>query len=192
MSSRIELIVGLGNPGARYESTRHNAGFWLVDRLATDFKAQLRSEAKFRAELCRSTVAMHEVWLAKPTGFMNCSGESVGAIARFYKIPVENILVAHDELDLPPGTARLKHGGGHGGHNGLRDIVDHLGSNEFVRLRLGIGHPGRADLVTDYVLSAPSRSDRTLIDDAISAALPVIPLLLNGELQKAMNRLHAG
>jgi PTH1 family peptidyl-tRNA hydrolase len=190
MSSRVELLVGLGNPGARYDGTRHNAGFWLLDRLAADAGAGLRAEPKFRADVGKMQLAGHDAWLARPTGFMNCSGEAVGAIARFYKIPVENILVAHDELDLPPGTARLKRGGGHGGHNGLRDIIDHLGGNEFVRLRIGIGHPGRADLVTDYVLGAPSRDDGQLIDEAITAALPVMPLLLAGEFEKAMHRLH--
>ncbi len=190
MSSRIELVVGLGNPGARYQGTRHNAGFWLLDRLAADVRAELRAEAKFRADVCKTPITGHDVWFARPTGFMNCSGEAVGAIARFYKIPVENILIAHDELDLPPGTARLKRGGGHGGHNGLRDIIDHLGGNDFVRLRIGIGHPGSADLVTDYVLGPPSGDDRKGIDDAITAALPVMPLLFGGELQKAMHRLH--
>lgn len=190
MSPRIELVVGLGNPGARYEATRHNAGFWLVDRLAADARVALRAEARFRADVGKLSLAGQDVWLVKPTGFMNCSGASVGAMARFYKIPIGNILVAHDELDLPPGTVRLKRDGGHGGHNGLRDIIDHLGGNDFVRLRIGIGHPGRADLVTDYVLGPPSAGDRSGIDDAIAAALPLMPLLLGGELQKAMHRLH--
>ena len=191
LSSSIELVVGLGNPGARYQGTRHNAGFWFLDALAADCKATLRVETKFRAELGRAIIDGRECWLAKPTGFMNCSGETVGAIARFYKIPAASIVVVHDELDLPPGTARLKQGGGHGGHNGLRDIVDHHGGNDFIRLRIGIGHPGSADLVTDYVLSAPSHDDRQNIMAAVNDALGIMPVLLNGELQKAMHALHS-
>ena len=191
MSSGIDLIAGLGNPGARYEGTRHNAGFWYVDALAGVYRAEFRLEAKFQAWVCRTNIADRDCWLVKPNGYMNRSGTAVAALARFYKLPVESILIAHDELDLPPGTARLKQGGGHGGHNGLRDIVDRLGSNAFARLRIGIGHPGSADLVTDYVLDNPGRDDRQQIVTAIDNAVGVAPLLVNGDMQKAMNELHS-
>jgi PTH1 family peptidyl-tRNA hydrolase len=185
----VRLIAGLGNPGPRYEDTRHNAGFWLVDALAREAGAHLRPESRFFGETCRIVGAEGECWLLKPATFMNHSGQAVAGLARFYKVPVAEILVVHDDLDLPPGTARLKQGGGHGGHNGLRDITAHLGA-DFLRLRLGIGHPGAAREVVDYVLDRPSRADEEAIRAAIDDALQVVPLVRAGELQKAMNRLH--
>ncbi len=187
----IGLIAGLGNPGADYAATRHNAGFWFVDALAAAHGASLRAEAKFHGELGRAAVGGHDVWLLKPTTFMNHSGQAVAAVARYYKLAPEQILVAHDDLDLPVGTARLKRGGGHGGHNGLRDVINHLGSRDFLRLRLGIHHPGDSKAVVDYVLGRPSAADREAIEDAIARALDVMPLVVSGDLERAMNRLHS-
>lgn len=191
MSSRIELIVGLGNPGQKYERTRHNAGFWFIDELVRRTGATLKLENRFHGELCKTRIDGEEVWLLKPLTFMNRSGQSVGALARFYKIPPENILVAHDELDLPPGTIRLKKGGGHGGHNGLRDLVSQLGTREFMRLRVGIGHPGHSSEVTNYVLGKAPQAEQTLMEQAIETALDELPTIVAGEHQKAMNRLHS-
>ena len=190
MSPLIELIVGLGNPGGNYAQTRHNAGFWCVDALAQRNGGVFRVEAKFQAQVCKISLAQRDCWLLKPTTFMNRSGIAVAALAGFYKIPVENILVVHDELDLPPGVARLKQGGGHGGHNGLRDIIAQLGAN-FMRLRLGIGHPGDRDAVVDYVLQRPSLADCQQIEAAMDAALQVMPDAVHGEMQRAMHSLHS-
>ncbi len=194
MSPPIELIVGLGNPGSNYAETRHNAGFWLVDALARCHGGTFRAEAKFQAQLCKVALAQrdsnNDCWLLKPDTFMNRSGIAVAALAGFYKIPVESILVVHDELDLPPGVARLKQGGGHGGHNGLRDIIAQLSAN-FMRLRIGIGHPGDRDAVVDYVLQRPSLADRQQIQAAMDAALRVMPDAVNGEMQRAMHSLHS-
>ena len=189
MTSPIKLIVGLGNPGSQYEKTRHNAGFWFVEQVARDAGVSFRRESKFHAT-CVKVLRDAEYWLQKPETFMNRSGQAVAALTRFYRLQPENILVVHDELDLDPGTARLKRGGGHGGHNGLRDIVQHLGSKDFIRLRLGIGHPGNSKQVSDYVLKAASVSDQQAIDQAIDDALRVLPWVMQGELDKAMNRLH--
>jgi len=186
----IQLIVGLGNPGSEYEPTRHNAGFWFVDDLARRCRQEFRAEPRFHSEIVRCQLEGYECRLQKPLTFMNRSGQAVGALMRFFKIPVEQILIVHDELDLPPGTVRLKKGGGHGGHNGLRDLISHLGSKEFYRLRLGIGHPGHRDQVVDYVLRKPSLEDRRLIEDAIYEALNVMPDILAGQFEKAMNTLH--
>ncbi|CAK0764816.1 peptidyl-tRNA hydrolase [Gammaproteobacteria bacterium] len=187
----VRLIAGLGNPGPRYENTRHNAGFWVVDALAQAAGIHFRPESRFLGEACRIAGAEgNEYWLLKPTTFMNHSGQSVAALARFYKISVTDILVVHDDLDLPSGVARLKQGGGHGGHNGLSDIISHLGAN-FLRLRLGIGHPGDAQRVIDYVLDRPSRADEEAIRKAMDNALRVLPWVGAGELQKAMNHLHS-
>jgi len=188
--SAFKLIVGLGNPGPEHSETRHNAGFWFVDSLAAKYSLSFRSESKFNAEICRIQIAEIDCWLCKPMMFMNRSGFSVQAMASFYKIPVEGILVAHDELDLDPGVARLKKAGGHGGHNGLRDIIAQMGDKSFTRLRLGIGHPGSQDKVTSYVLGRPAQEDRQLIEIAIKEAVDVIPLVLEGNEQKAMNALH--
>lgn len=186
----VRLIVGLGNPGHQYESTRHNAGFWWIDELAREQKLTFSNETKFHGMAARGKLYGHEVLLLKPSTFMNGSGRSVGAIALFYKIEPQEILVAHDELDLPPGTARLKFGGGHGGHNGLKDIIAHLGTKAFWRLRFGIGHPvERADVV-NYVLKEPLQEDRYLINDAMKKASAVAHLVIEGKTEAAMQRLH--
>jgi PTH1 family peptidyl-tRNA hydrolase len=187
--SSVRLIVGLGNPGDKYEQTRHNAGFWFVDEVARQYGVELRPETKFLGLAARVQSNGMDFWLLKPTTFMNRSGQSIQALAKFYKIPVESILVVHDELDLPPGTAKLKVSGGHGGHNGLRDMIAAMGKG-FMRLRLGIGHPGHRDMVVDYVLKNASKSDHQLIDDASYAATKVIPDLVKGDLAKAMQDLH--
>lgn len=188
--SKIKLIVGLGNPGNQYEQTRHNAGFWFVEEVARQYNVQFRPETKFLGEAARIQSNGQDFWLLKPSTFMNRSGQSIQALAKFYKIPVEAILVAHDELDLDPGVARLKKSGGHGGHNGLRDTIAALGTKDFQRLRLGIGHPGDRNKVVDFVLKAPSKPEYQQIDDAIYQASKVLPLVLNGEQEKAMNELH--
>ena len=189
--SAVQLIVGLGNPGTEYEQTRHNAGFWFVDKLARANQCSLRSEARFHAEVGRCTLHGHDCRLQKPTTFMNRSGQAVIALANFLRIPPTEILVVHDELDLPPGTARLKKGGGHGGHNGLRDLIAHLGTQEFMRLRIGVGHPGDRDQVVDYVLHRPGRDERESIDAAMRRALDVMPLAVAGEFERAMHKLHS-
>lgn len=189
--SAIRLIVGLGNPGREYETTRHNAGYWWVDELARLQNLSFKSEAKYHGLTARGQLHGHEMLLLKPQTFMNVSGRAVGALAQFYKIAPAEILVVHDELDLPPGVARLKIGGGHGGHNGLKDIIAHLGSKDFWRLRLGIGHPGdRAD-VAGYVLNDPRREEHELIDEAIQRALHVAPLIVEGKTEAAMLKLHS-
>jgi len=188
--SSVKLIVGLGNPGGQYEQTRHNAGFWFVEDVARQFNVQFRPETKFLGEAARVQSNGLDVWLLKPMTFMNRSGQSIQALAKFYKMTAEEILVVHDELDLAPGVARLKASGGHGGHNGLRDTIAALGTKEFKRLRLGIGHPGDRNQVVDYVLKAPSKTDRALIDDAIYDATRVLPDLFNDDMARAMNQLH--
>ena len=188
----IKLIVGLGNPGSEYRGTRHNAGADFVEELARQCGVTLQPESKFFGLSGRVTLSGHDLRLLIPTTFMNRSGQSVAAIAGFFKIAPESILVAHDELDIPPGTARFKQGGGHGGHNGLRDIIPALGNNkDFHRLRIGIGHPGHASKVTGYVLGAPSQVDRTRIDACIDEAIAALPLALDGDTTKAMTRLHS-
>ncbi len=186
----IRLIVGLGNPGREYETTRHNAGFWWVDRVAAEKRAALNPEKKFHGLAARVSLPGHELWLLEPQTFMNRSGQAVGALANFYKITPPEILVVHDELDLPPGAARLKQGGGHGGHNGLKDIVAHLGGADFWRLRLGIGHPGERNEVVNYVLNAARREEQELIDAAIDKSLAMLPQLLAGDFPAAMMKLH--
>ena len=183
----IRLIAGLGNPGRKHGRDRHNAGFWFAERLAARERVAFRDEPKFDAHAARLP---GEVWLMMPHTYMNLSGNAVGALARFYKIQPEEVLVAHDELDFPPGTVKLKLGGGVAGHNGLTDIAEQLGSKHFWRLRIGIGHPGDKALVPGYVLSAPSPDDRALIDDAIARSLEVVPLVLAGDLQAATTKLH--
>lgn len=192
VAAQIDLIVGLGNPGPAYERTRHNAGFWLVDAYAQRCRAVFKSEARFHGDACKALLDGHRGWLLKPSTYMNRCGQSVISLSKYYKIPLERILVVHDELDLPPGVARFKKGGGHGGHNGLRDIIKAFGgNNDFMRLRLGIGHPGQADQVADFVLDDPSKRERELILDAIDDAIDVLPMMVEGELEKAMNRLHS-
>ena len=185
------LIAGLGNPGPQYEHTRHNVGFWWLDQLARELSTTFSVENKFHGQLAQSQSAQYKLFLLKPLVFMNRSGQSVAALANFYKIPTSNILVIHDELDLPTGTAKLKRGGGHGGHNGLRDIISATGSKDFLRCRLGIDHPGHSSLVSNYVLSKPSLADRQNIELAIDNALRVLPDVLSGDLEKAMHWLHS-
>ncbi|MGF6191062.1 aminoacyl-tRNA hydrolase [Serratia sp. 2723] len=190
--SSIKLIVGLANPGAEYAQTRHNAGAWYVDLLAQRHNQPLKEESKFFGYTARLNLAGNDVRLLVPTTFMNLSGKAVGALATFYRILPEEILVAHDELDLPPGVAKLKLGGSNGGHNGLKDIQSKLGNNpNFYRLRLGIGHPGDKNKVVGFVLGKPPASEQTLIDDAIDESLRCTEILLKDGMTKAMNRLHA-
>ncbi|HEC29239.1 MAG TPA: aminoacyl-tRNA hydrolase [Gammaproteobacteria bacterium] len=188
----ISLIAGLGNPGNKYKQTRHNAGFWFLDALASEYGADLRTDDKFHGETAKIKIGDQEIWLLKPDTFMNLSGQAIAAISRFYKIPAEEVLVVHDELDLPPGTARLKRDGGHGGHNGLRDTIEKLGSKEFARLRLGIGHPGDKSRVHDYVLHQASRDDQIALEIAIRHSTGVISEIVSGDWDKAMNQLHTG
>jgi len=186
----IRLIVGLGNPGMEYESTRHNAGFWWVEHIAATRKAPFNAEKKFHGLAARVHLDGHEAWLLKPQTFMNRSGQAVGALAGFYKIAPEEILVVHDELDLSPGDARLKKGGGHGGHNGLKDIIAHLGTSDFWRLRIGIGHPGDKNQVADFVLRPACRAEQDLIDNSVDRSLPLLPQILAGNFSAAMLKLH--
>ena len=187
----VQLIVGLGNPGREYEDTRHNAGVWFIEELARASGASLQPEKKFHGLTARINLAGQDVRLLYPTTFMNLSGQAVAAMAGFYRIPPENILVAHDELDIPTGTARLKQGGGHGGHNGLRDIISKLGNNKnFLRLRIGIDHPGDSNKVVGYVLNKPTRQEDLQIRSAIDEAARVLPGIVDGEWQKAVQQLH--
>ncbi|MDN3648859.1 aminoacyl-tRNA hydrolase [Reinekea marina] len=192
MKDSIQLVVGLGNPGAQYENTRHNAGFDYIDALARKYGGSWKFESKYGAEICSVLINANKIWLIKPMSFMNRSGQAVGAFSNFYKIPVENILVAHDELDIEPGTARFKQGGGHGGHNGLRDIIAALANNRnFYRLRLGIGHPGHAKEVADFVLSKAPVDDRISLERAYDCAIEQTELAFAGNWSKAMNNLHS-
>lgn len=187
----IRLVVGLGNPGPLYEGTRHNAGFWLVDGLAADHHGQFRTESKFHGMLARVNIGGQDLRLLKPMTFMNHSGRAVAAVARYFDIPIPQILVAYDELDLPPGRVKLKLGGGHAGHNGMRDTISALGSRDFWRLRIGIDHPGHKTQVTNYVLSRPTTEDAALILGGLADCRRSMPYLLGGDFQVAMNRLHA-
>jgi len=190
--SEIKLIVGLGNPGDKYTDTRHNTGEWLIERLARRFNVSLNPESKFFGKTARTLVNGKEVRLLVPTTFMNLSGKAVGALASFYRIKPEEILVVHDELDLPPGTAKLKQGGGHGGHNGLKDIVAQLGNNNnFYRLRIGIGHPGHRDLVAGYVLNKPSPADRDALEKVLDEATDCVEMIFKDGMVKATNRLNS-
>ena len=196
----IRLIAGLGNPGREYEETRHNAGFWWVDELAREKRASWSKEAKFSALVARVRVVTGDVFLLKPQTYMNASGKAVAALSQFYRIEPEAILVVNDELDLPPGAAKLKLGGGSGGHNGLKDIEAKLDTREFWRMRLGIGHPrdwaakfgadANRPEVVDYVLHAPSREDRQAIQEAVTKSLALLSLLVEGQMEKAMMQLH--
>jgi PTH1 family peptidyl-tRNA hydrolase len=191
MSNGIQLIVGLGNPGGEYEATRHNAGFWWLDQVCAETSSKLSTEAKFFGQAGR----LQSAWLLKPTTFMNNSGRAVAALANFYKIPAEAILVVHDELDLAPGSVKLKMGGSHGGHNGLKDIAAQLGTQDFWRLRLGIGHPGaslpnKGEAVISYVLHQPTKDETQLIEQGIDASTTLLSLLLKGEFEAAMLKLH--
>lgn len=187
----ITLIAGLGNPGPQYESTRHNVGYWLVDEIAARNGGRFRLENKFHGLLCRISVSGQDLRLLKPMTFMNRSGQSLGAVVHYFDIPPEQVLVAHDELDLPAGSVRLKQGGGHAGHNGLRDIINVLGTRDFRRLRIGIGHPGDRAQVVNYVLNRASKDDERQIGGALAEAECCLADLISGDFQKAMNRLHS-
>lgn len=186
----IQLIVGLANPGKEYASTRHNAGAWWVQALCAADYITLQTQSKLQASVGEANIAGHKFRCAIPTTYMNHSGQALSKIAKYFAIEADNILIVHDELDFPPGIIRLKNGGGHGGHNGLRDIIPQLGTDNFHRLRIGIGHPGDRNLVSDYVLANPSRSDKKLIDDAIAASIPIVPAILAADWQAAKNILH--
>lgn len=191
MSNKIKMMVGLGNPGSEYEQTRHNAGFWFIDELAWQYKASLKEEKKFFGSVARISISGSDLWLLKPATFMNRSGQAVAALAQFYKIKPEEILVVHDELDIPCGRIKFKLGGGNGGHNGLKDIQARLGTPDFYRLRLGIDHPGDRNLVVGYVLNKPSPEHRQQIDEAINKSLKAVPILLAGEWEEAVRFLHS-
>ncbi len=186
----LRLIVGLGNPGPEHSRTRHNAGFWFVDALAERFGGRFGLDSKLFGATCKVDIAGQPVWLLKPATFMTLSGKSVTAALRYWKIEPEQALLAHDDLDLPPGTARLKFDGGHGGQNGLRDTVRLLGHAKFHRLRVGIGHPGHKDRVTPWVLGRPGGADEAMILRAIDDAIEVMPLAVDGDFNEAMKRLH--
>jgi PTH1 family peptidyl-tRNA hydrolase len=186
----MKLIVGLGNPGAQYAATRHNAGAWWIARLAEELRVTLRAEARFQGLCAHVLQDDAELWLLSPQTYMNASGRSVGALCQFYKIPPEQVLVIHDELDLPPGTAKLKLDGGLGGHNGLKDIAARLGTKNFWRLRIGIGHPGDKNAVVNYVLQPPRKDEALLIDEAMQRSLEVWPLIAKGNCEAAMMKLH--
>lgn len=189
MSEHLTVIAGLGNPEERYARTLHNAGFWFADAVAAREGGQFRLEKRFDAEVCKLALAGKEIWIVKPQRFMNLSGGPLRAVLDYYRLSVGTMLVAHDEIDLPPGVVRLKKGGGHGGHNGLRDVTAHCGS-DFMRLRLGVGHPGSKDLVSGYVLRRGPEEVERAVREAIERALDVLPLLVERGLQIAMNRLH--
>lgn len=191
MTDGPRLVAGLGNPGAGYQATRHNAGFWLVDALAARNGGSWSTQARFQGAVARITIGSQDVWLLKPDTFMNRSGQAIRALADFYKLPPEAILVAHDDLDLPPGTVRLKRAGGHGGHNGLRNIHQHLGSAEYLRLRVGIGHPGHRDGVLNYVLGKPSAADAQAIAAAVDRAAEATELLMRDGWDRACQLLHS-
>ncbi|MDP4621777.1 MAG: aminoacyl-tRNA hydrolase [Hydrogenophaga sp.] len=186
----IKLIVGLGNPGPDYEDTRHNAGFWWVDEVSRVLKAPMTLDRNYFGTVVRTSVNGQNLWLLEPQTFMNLSGKSVGALARFFKIAPEHILVAHDELDLPPGEVKLKRAGGHAGHNGLRDIHSQLGSPDYWRLRIGIGHPGDKNEVANWVLKKPKLDDRIAIGQGLDRAIKALPHLIAGEMDKATVLIH--
>jgi peptidyl-tRNA hydrolase, PTH1 family len=186
----IKLFVGLGNPGTEYEATRHNAGFWWTEALARELKVTLTLDKSFYGRVGRATVNGRNIWLLEPMTFMNLSGKAVAALARFFKIAPEEILVAHDEIDIVPGQAKLKFGGSHAGHNGLRDIHAQLGTGDYWRLRLGVGHPGVKAEVINWVLKKPAQEHREAIEDSIARALQAVPELLAGEMEKATMLIH--
>lgn len=191
MPIAIKLIVGLGNPGPEHTETRHNAGFWCIDQFAENQDVQFKQQSKFQAEVAQLRLSGKDYWLMKPQTFMNHSGRAVQAMMSFYKIDVEELLVIHDEIDLPPGTVRFKKGGGHGGQNGLRDIINSIGSPNFARLRIGVGHPGDKHKVVNHVLGRANKADQENINLAIERAVKTLPLIISGKTQKAMNELHS-
>jgi PTH1 family peptidyl-tRNA hydrolase len=186
----LRIVVGLGNPGPEHQLTRHNAGFWFVDLLARRFGGEFRDYRKYSGETARITIGAQDLILLKPTTYMNRSGLAVRQLSDFFKVGPEEILVAHDELDIPVGAVRLKHGGGHGGHNGLRDTIAHMGDN-FWRLRLGVGHPGNKSEVIDYVLTRAPRAEEDMIMGAVSAAADAMPLLIEQGAERVMSKLHS-
>ena len=186
----IKLLVGLGNPGPEYEATRHNAGFWWIDAVARDLKVNLQPDRAYHGLVARTSVKGETIWLLEPQTFMNLSGKSVAALARFFKIQPQEILVVHDELDIPPGEAKLKLGGSHAGHNGLRDIHAQLGTDQYWRLRVGIGHPGIKSEVANWVLKKPAPDQRTAIEDCVTRTTLALPHLLSGDMVKATQLIH--
>jgi len=189
LTTYLTAIAGLGNPEERHARTLHNAGFWFVDELARRANVRFRYEKRFDADTCRITISDNDIWLVKPQSYMNLSGGPLRSVLDYYRLAVSDLLVAHDEIDLDPGTVRLKNGGGHGGHNGLRDVIKHTGS-DFMRLRIGVGHPGHKDLVTDYVLKRASAEVEQAMSRNIDDAADVIPLLAEDGIEAAMTRLH--
>jgi len=189
MAKQIRIIAGLGNPGPEYQRTLHNAGFWFVDALARKFGGEFRFDKKFDADVCRISVCGNDVWLIKPQSYMNCSGGPIRAALDYYRLEIGELLVAHDEIDLQPGITRLKEGGGHGGHNGLRDIIRHCGA-DFLRLRLGVGHPGDKDLVTGYVLKRGSGEVEAALERNVAEAVEILPTLIEDGLSAAQKALH--
>lgn len=189
MTNHVTMIAGLGNPEDRYEKTLHNAGFWFADELARYADARFKYEKRFDAEICKISINSEDIWLVKPQSFMNLSGGPIRSLLDYYRLKVGHLLVVHDEIDLPPGTVKLKDGGGHGGHNGLRDVIQHCG-RDFLRLRLGVGHPGNKDKVTGYVLKKASSDVETAIRENIDEAIKVMPVLVESGLNAAMKKLH--
>ena len=189
MSAVVTMIAGLGNPDSKYERTLHNAGFWFVDALLRKYGGEFRYDKKFDAKICRIDLQGNEVWLVKPQSFMNLSGGPVRGALDYYRLQPEQLLVAHDEIDLPPGTVRLKLGGGHGGHNGMRDVMRHCGS-DFMRLRIGVGHPGEKSMVTNYVLKKGTADVETAVNKTLDDAVAVMPILVEDGLNAAMKKLH--
>ena len=187
--TNLSIIAGLGNPEDKYERTLHNAGFWFVDAVARKYGGAFRYEKKFDADCCKVSIAGNETWLVKPQSYMNLSGGPVRAVLDYYRLNAKQLLVAHDEIDLPPGTVRLKQGGGHGGHNGMRDVISHCGA-DFMRLRIGVGHPGEKDKVTGYVLKRASAAVEALVEKNVDDALDVLPLLIDDGLNAATKKLH--
>jgi PTH1 family peptidyl-tRNA hydrolase len=187
----ISLVVGLGNPGSEYKKTRHNAGFWFVDRLVAERSGQFSHEPKFFGDVARLQVGGKRLFVLKPSTFMNKSGQAVASLSSYFEVPPSEVLVVHDDLDLNPGSVRLKLGGGHGGHNGLRDIASHLGTKDFVRVRVGIGHPGGSSKVLNYVLGKPSKGDSALIEEGFDRAFQGLGSILDGDFQKAMSDLNS-
>ena len=189
MSAVVTMIAGLGNPDSKYERTLHNAGFWFVDALLRKYGGEFRYDKKFDAEICRIDLQGNEVWLVKPHSYMNLSGGPVRGALDYYRLQPEQLLVAHDEIDLPPGTVRLKLGGGHGGHNGMRDVMRHCGS-DFMRLRIGVGHPGEKSMVTNYVLKKGTADVEAAVNKTLDDAVAVMPILVEEGLNAAMKKLH--
>ena len=186
----IKLIAGLGNPGKDYQAHRHNAGFWFIESLANNLDSKFSSQSKFFGETAICLIGTNKVHLLKPKTFMNNSGQSVKALSSYYNIEPEEILVIHDDLDLTPGSVKIKMGGGHGGHNGLKDTIKALNTSDFYRLRLGIGHPGSKNEVVDFVLTPPGKTDSMLIEQAIKEAMDIIEPLVIGDVEQAMKKLH--